>query len=205
MTNLRMYWDTETSGIIYNRDLNNTLKQPAIMSYAHVLVDDDWNEVEAFETKVKLPNYVEVERGAYNAHGLTREDCKEGITLKELVERFHGAISQSRMILGYHTDFDWDMMTVSYFRLRNDFFHEVPQIELPRKVDLMTYATPVCAIPPTERMRAVGRNHYKTPNLREAMSIICGVDHTAAHGALPDTRACVTLHRKLWELKNEKD
>lgn len=202
MTKYRMYWDTETSGIIRSRELDNSLKQPAIMQYAHVLVDDDWNEVEAFETRVKLPNYVDVERGAYNAHGLTREDCQDGISLQEMVGHFQRAVAQARMILGFNTGYDFDMMTVSYHRLRNDFFIEVPQIELPQIVDIMQYATPICAIPPTAKMQAAGRHHYKTPSLKEAVKIICQQDFPA-HGALPDSRACVILHRKLWELRHE--
>ena len=55
-------------------------------------------------------------------------------------------------------------------------------------------ATPICAIPPTEKMRAAKRFHHKTPNLGEAYAHFCGANLQDAHSALADARACSRIY-----------
>lgn len=51
-------------------------------------------------------------------------------------------------------------------------------------------ATPICALPPTEKMKAVGRFHHKTPNLGEAYRHFTGKELVNAHSAMADVLAC---------------
>lgn len=57
-----------------------------------------------------------------------------------------------------------------------------------------TLATPLCKLPPTPKMRAAGRNHYKTANLGEAFKHFTGRDLDGAHNAMVDVRACMDVY-----------
>jgi DNA polymerase-3 subunit epsilon len=204
--NYRMYWDTETTGLYQSRDFHRHEKHPAIMEYAHVLVDDDWNEVEHFQCFVKVPAYVEVHEKAYAAHGISRDKCEaEGVEPMYMFERFIAAVANSRLVGGYNINYDKDMMEITYHRLQAEYDGGIAPLAFPPMVDLMPYATPICALPPTDRMKAAGRMHFKSPSLTEALRIICRHEHAGAHGALADARGCARLHRKLWEMKNGKE
>ena len=201
---MRMYFDTETTGLYQSNDFYNHRNKPAIMEYAHVLVDDDWNTVEEFQCFVQIPDHVEVHPKAYAAHGIDRAKCTaEGVTLQHMFLRFVQAVAQARMICGYNVQYDLDMIEISYHRLQEELNGALIECDLPSRLDLMKYATPICQLPPTDRMKAAGRNHFKSPNLSEALRIICRHElGSSAHGALADTKGCVILHRKLVELRN---
>lgn len=198
---MRMYWDTETTGLYQSRDFHLHRKHPAIMEYAHVLVDDDWNEVEHYQCYVQLPDYVQVHERAYAAHGIERSKCDAGVSSLTMMNAFVQAVCKARLIGGYNIQYDLDMMAITWHRLQEEMDGQVAPLDLPDNVDLMRYATPICQLPPTDRMKAAGRNHFKSPTLTQALRIICRHEHAGAHGALADARGCVILHRKLWELR----
>ena len=52
---------------------------------------------------------------------------------------------------------------------------------------------------PTERMRAAGRNHPKTPNLGEAYQHFTGNALDGAHDAMVDVNACIAIYRAMTE------
>jgi pyruvate/2-oxoglutarate dehydrogenase complex dihydrolipoamide acyltransferase (E2) component len=54
-------------------------------------------------------------------------------------------------------------------------------------------STPICALPPTAKMRAAGRNHHKTANLQEAHRHFFGRDFDGAHSAGADVDACARV------------
>lgn len=202
---MRMYFDTETTGVFssWQRDFHNYKRFPAIMSYAHVLTDDDWNVLEEFHSLVKIADDVEVHPKAQEVHGISREICMEkGINLSLVLTHFFKGISRSRMVIGFNTSFDLGLMEISKYRAKAEENFDCGQMELPQVVDLMKYAEPICAIPATEKMRATGRHGFKPPRLSEALKIICDYEHVGAHDALADVKGCVMLHKKLVEMRN---
>jgi DNA polymerase-3 subunit epsilon len=59
--------------------------------------------------------------------------------------------------------------------------------------DVMKMATPVCKMPPTEKMRARGRYGNKSPKLEEAYRIMFGERLDGAHDAMNDVKATARL------------
>jgi DNA polymerase-3 subunit epsilon len=55
-------------------------------------------------------------------------------------------------------------------------------------------ATPHCKLPPTEKMIAAGRRHYKTPTMGEAFKHFTGQELVGAHSAMTDVLACIKVY-----------
>ena len=55
-------------------------------------------------------------------------------------------------------------------------------------------ATLICRLPPTAKMKAAGRNHFKTPNLGEAYKRFTGKTLEGAHSAIVDVKACMDVY-----------
>jgi DNA polymerase-3 subunit epsilon len=55
-------------------------------------------------------------------------------------------------------------------------------------------ATPILKLPPTDRMKAAKRFHYKSPNLGEAYQHFTGQPLEGAHNAMVDVRACAAVY-----------
>lgn len=186
---MKMYFDTETTGLFGRRDFHNYHGLPAIMEYAHVLVDDEWNVVESFETFVQIPDDCVIHNQAFEAHGITREEANiKGVPFFQVFDKFREATSRARLLIGYNVQFDLDMMEIGFHRMCEEHVKSPP--EVPQVVDLMRYATPICQLP--------GRRpgEFKWPKLKEAMQLICGISYSG-HRALRDTLACVTIHQKI--------
>lgn len=55
-------------------------------------------------------------------------------------------------------------------------------------------ATPIVKCPPTAKMIAAGRNHYKTANLGEAVQFFTGKPLVNAHSAMADVKGCMDVY-----------
>lgn len=204
---LKLYFDTETTGIFngWQRDFHNHAKFPAIMSFAGVLVDDEWNTVDEYHKFVILGEDIQVHPKAEEVHGISWEKCQaEGVELGDVLFVFHQMVEKARLLVGYNTDFDLGMMEISWYRWKAIRGEEIKRVALPQVLDLMKFATPICGLPPTEKMKAAGRFHNKSANLTEAMRIICNHDHSGAHDALADVKACIMLHKKIKEMQDAR-
>lgn len=195
---MKLYFDTETTGLYQRQDFHNFRGLPAIMEYAHLLVDDEWNVVETFNTLVQIDPEVEIHPKALEAHGITREECANGLPFSHVAERFSQALDRCRMVVGYNVRYDLDMMLICLHRAAAETGGVAVPFVLPQVVDLMRYATPICQLPGKRP------GDFKWPKLTEAMHIICGLNHSNAHRALPDTLACVTLHQHLVNLQESR-
>lgn len=203
---MKYYLDTETTGVFngWQRDFSNHRHFPAIQSFAGALVDDEWNIVEEYHTLVQLPDHVEIHPKALEVHGITRERCNaEGVPIFQVLDKHNAMCAKARLVVGFNLDFDLGMLEISWYRAKAEGY-EVPRCELPQVVDLMKYATPICGLPPTEKMKAAGRFQNKPPRLSEAIKIICKQELDGAHDALVDVKGCILLHRAIKEMQDAR-
>lgn len=202
---MRHYFDTETSGLPqgWQRDYFNYKKFPIMLEYAGVLVDDQ-HEVMAWDRLIKPPYGFIIGAEATAVHGLTYEKCMdEGVPLNEALDVHWEMTRKAKMHVGFNLDFDHGIIETAMYRAKAEHSYTFTPVERPQQVDLKNYATPLCAIPPTPKMIAAKRMHFKTPTLTEAMLHVCKHDHSGAHRAMPDVRACILLHRTIKELMDD--
>lgn len=191
---MRIYFDTETTGIP-NRNLPwNHPRQPSIVSLAWVLVADDWHEGASHHHLIK-PDGWTISPEAEAVHHISLAQCEaEGEPLFPILQQFKSALEDANEIYAYNIQFDIDMITIACDR------YETLWPNWPVRFDIMPQAQAYCQLPPTERMLAARRTGFKPPKLSEALRIICGEEFPDAHDALADVRATIKIHRKLSEL-----
>jgi len=100
--------------------------------------------------------------------------------------------SKAKTIVAHNVLFDKKMMEIECAYYRNN---PLPPTEW---YCTQKNSKDICKIPPTDKMKAVGRFNHKEPSLAEAYKFLTGKDIEGAHHAMVDVRACkeVFFHMK---------
>jgi DNA polymerase III subunit epsilon len=196
-----MIFDTETTGMpLWDRPSEHP-DQPHLVQYTAVLLDDETQMELAFDTVMVRPDGWTIPAAATAKHNITTEQAiDEGVPLRDAVSAYQAMHAQAELICGFNVNFDFRIMRIAMLRCgftREDVKHFGEAI---RSLDLMRQATPVCRIPPTDRMMATGRKTWKSPTLAEAVKILLNEELDDAH----DSRADVLATMRLYQLLNRR-
>ncbi|MEN5115888.1 3'-5' exonuclease [Luteimonas sp. TWI662] len=190
------YYDTETTGLPAFRLPSSDPTQPHIVQFAAVLWDTEADaEVASIDLLVR-PDGWEIPAEAAAIHGITNEraaDCgvSEARMLDIALELWRCADRR----IGYNEQFDARLVRIAALRFLQQADADTwsgGDAECAARM-----ATPVCKMPPSERMRATGRSNFKTPKLSEAHELLIGEPLRDAHSAMADVRGLVRVHRYL--------
>lgn len=185
----RMYFDTETTGLLNFKAPVDDPSQPRVVQYAAILLDGSWNELGSVSL-LRKPYGWEIPPGASTIHGInTAKAFAYGAEILAILSVFQSFAYAASQIVAHNLDFDIKMMAIEAAR------EKVPVV-LDGKNFLCTMraATPICRLP--------GRSGgYKWPKLSEAYKMFFGEELAGAHDALVDVRACARVHRHLIENK----
>lgn len=199
---MRIYFDTETTGVPDRRFPWHHPAQPRIVSIAWCFVGggDDWTVIDE-QHRLIFPDGWEIDESgpAFAAHRITTARCQaEGVPLSDALAQFSHEATWERVsqICAYNISFDIDMTQIECEKLSR------PWLNFPPRLDILPLAQAACQIPPTDRMKAARRFGFKPPKLSEALKILCSEDFPEAHDALADVRATIKIHRKLMEIAN---
>ncbi len=193
---LGLFYDTETSGLPLFNDPSEDPRQPHIVQVAARLVDMDARiAVAGFDLTVRPDGWTIPDEVA-KVHGITTERAaligvNEDTALLALMALWNAA--QAR--IAHNETFDQRIVRIAlkrYWQDDKDFMLERWAGGAVRCT--ANLSTKLCAIPPTPRMVAAGRTHFKTPNLREAHRILVGRDFDGAHSAGADVDACMRVY-----------
>lgn len=189
-----LIFDTETTGF-YNPKLAPThVGQARVIQLAAVLLDDDLNEAAQYNTLIKPTEYYTMSSGAFNAHGISLEQCaKEG---REHYDVFNGLsclLNDNICLVAHNIKFDLSMLKVEFENLNRD----KPNLEH-QNICTMELMTPICRLP-LSRKGMFGQK-YKWPKLIEAMTFIGKQFQGREHDGLSDARACAEVYR--WLIAN---
>ena len=179
--------DTETTGLPSGNLDAKDPKQARVIQLAVKLVTESGRVLCEFSTLIKPSGWDEIHPKAYEAHGITREDCERfGMDAKDAFLMFGRYADMADEFVAHNAPFDMKMMKIEAAALG---------IEMPDTpwFDTMPPATDICKVPPTPAMLKYGRNHYKSANLTEALDIICGKKLEGAHDAMVDVNACLDV------------
>ncbi len=179
--------DTETTGLPNKGIPANDPKQARVVQLALKLVTLSGRVISQFSTLIEPSGWDEIHPKAFEAHGITREDCERfGMPARDAFDMFWEWAMKADVIVAHDVDFDSVLMMIEADALNT---------EMPEKpwYCTMKEATKVCKIPPTAAMQRAGRHHHKSANLGEALQILCGKELVGAHDAMVDVTGAIEV------------
>ena len=203
--NLALFYDTETTGLPDFKAPSEAAHQPHIVQLAALLVDLDTRQTIQSMDVIVRPHGWTIPDEVAAVHGITTEHAADvGIPERLAVEMFMD-LWNNRNRVAHNEQFDARILRIALMRHQGNIFNSpsgksVPDIWKEGRAECTArMATPICALPPTDKMKAVGRFHHKTPNLGEAYRHFTGNDLQNAHSAMADVLACRDVYFSIKE------
>ena len=189
---LALFYDTETSGLPLFEQPSEDPRQPHIVQMAARLVDIDTRKpVAGFELVVR-PDGWAIPDDVARVHGITTELAELiGISEKRAIGMLIDLWGRAAFRVAPNEPFDARIVRIGLKRFGHTDVTDTWKAGAAECTALMS--TPICALPPTAKMRAAGRNHHKTANLQEAHRHFFGRDFDGAHSAGADVDACARV------------
>lgn len=141
----------------------------------------------------------EIAPGAQEVHGISAETCRlQDIPASKGFALFRIMSALADRIVAHNIDYDWGILAALAFR-SNVGLEALPKVP---RFCTMRAATPLCKLPPTERMVKAGRgSQYKAPKLIEAYKILVSPEgFDKAHDAFADLSAMNAILNALEEI-----
>ncbi|MCK5605479.1 3'-5' exonuclease [Candidatus Pacearchaeota archaeon] len=187
MTEIFLFTDTETTGFRKSGALVQA-GQARVCQSAMILTDDAGKTLAEFSCLIKPVDWI-ISNGAEKCHGISQQNCEVyGISQEAMIQTFFELARKSTMIVAHNASFDRAMMDIEAAYYHRDKSNTSSAHQ--QWFCTQSNSTSICCIPPTQRMQAAGRNHYKTPSLAEALFHFTGRHIEGAHDAMVDARAC---------------
>jgi len=190
--NLAIFFDTETTGLPLFKEPSEHPGQPHIVQLAALLIDLDTRKTISSMNVIVRPDGWTIPDEVAAIHGITTAHAKDvGIPEKLAVDMFMDLWS-NRLRIAHNEQFDARIIRIALMR----FYGEITanNWKAGKSECTQLLSTPILKLPPTEKMKAVGRNHHKSANLREAYRHFMGEDFENAHSAMADVRACIQVY-----------
>lgn len=178
-----LLFDTETTGFPNKNISEHDNKQARCVQLACILVDGKtWKEVASFYSILSLDVDKEIDSGAQNAHGISKEMCDRfGIVPELAVDMFSEMYSLCDVVVAHNIRFDKSVVDIE--SAIRGYKHQWNK----RELCTMDATTPLC------KLTGKIPGKHKWPKLSEALSILLDVPHINAHDALADVRGCAKL------------
>lgn len=190
---LALFYDTETTGLPLFSEPSEDPRQPHIVQLGAALVDMDTRKVLSALDVVVAPNGWEIPDEVATIHGITTEIAQEvGVPESLAVKMLEMMWRQAECRIGHNEQFDARIVRIAMLR------HFEPPLADEWKAGkaqcTQLIATPILKLPPTAKMKAVGRLHHKSANLGEAYLHFTGKPLENAHSAMADVLGCVEVY-----------
>lgn len=193
---LALFYDTETTGLPLFKEPSDDPRQPHIVQLAALIVDLDSKAILASMDFICKPDGWTIPDEAAAIHGITNEKALAcGVREEFVATAFDQLCNLADFRVGHNESFDARIMRIALMRFDGvcaaDRFKERPA------KCTAALSTDIVKAPPTDKMKAVGRNHYKKPTLSEAYKHFMQKDLQNAHSAMADTVACMEVYFSL--------
>lgn len=201
MRNLKLFYDTETTGLPLFKEPSEHPDQPHIVQLAAALVDTDSRDVIASMDVIVRPDGWTIPDEVAAVHGITTEHAAdvgvpESLALSLFLELWAG-----RPRVAHNEQFDARIIRIAQHRA-GKLESELERWKSGARECTALMATPIVKCPPTAKMLAAGRNHYKTANLAEAVQFFTGKPLENAHSAMADVRGCMAVYFGIQDMRN---
>jgi len=185
-----LFLDTETSGFANFKIPADDPAQARVMSIAALVTDETGKVINGFASLIKPDNWPEVDKGAFETHGLTAEHCdKFGLSAWVVFCVIEAMLAGADRRIGHNIAFDQKLIR-----------GELKRLNLPDHYDkdrdycTMHNSRAICKIPPSDKMMAANIKAFKQPSLEEAHQHFFGKPIVNAHTALADVSACKKIY-----------
>lgn len=178
---MKLFADTETTGVS---------GKPFIVQLAFIATEDDGTLRSSGNFIIKPEGYSEMPKEASDVHGITFDIAQKcGVPLSVAISAFNNTALNCDTFIAHNLQFDLRMINYAYER------GGWPSRLTPlRHFCTMEHLKNKVRIPPTAKMRAAGRNEFKSPKLSEAYEFAFKKPLLNAHDALYDVNACKELY-----------
>ena len=187
-----IFYDTETTGLPLFNEPSEDPRQPHIVQLAACLVDLQSRHVIASMDVIVRPMGWEIPAEVAAIHGITTERALAVGVPEPVALRMFVGLYNARPRIGHNEQFDARIIRIGLKRYDVGLDADVWKGGQSECTQLLS--TPILKLPPTEKMRAAGRNHYKSANLGEAYKHFTGNELVGAHSALIDVQACMAVY-----------
>jgi len=196
--NLAIFYDTETTGLPLFNEPSEHPAQPHIVQIAACLADMDTRNTIASMDVIVQPDGWTIPDEVAAIHGITTEHALAvGVPAKLAMQMFL-ELAMGRTRIGHNEQFDARMVRIALLRHFN--VEMADEWKAGDSECTQRLATPVLKLPPTAKMRAAGRNHFKSANLREAYQHFTGKPLENAHSAMADVQGCMAVYFAMQDL-----
>jgi DNA polymerase-3 subunit epsilon len=191
--NLALFYDTETTGLPLFKEPSEHPDQPHIVQLAACLVDLGTRNTIASMDVIVRPRGWTIPDDVAAIHGITTAHAMDvGISEPVALEMFLQLWSE-RTRIGHNQSFDARIIRIA--QMRHNFSQELQEAWKEGKAECtQIMATPILKLPPTDKMKAVGRNYFKSANLRECVQHFTGKPLENAHSAMADVLGCMAVY-----------
>lgn len=192
--NIALFFDTETSGLPLFGKPSEDPGQPHIVQLAAAMVDLDTRDTLASLDVIVRPDGWEIPDEVAAVHGITTERAAAlGVPESLALSLFMEMWSASSVRIAHNEQFDARIIRIAQHRA-GELEVDLEAWKTGKAECTARLATPIVKCPPTAKMLAVGRNHYKTANLSEAVLHFTGKPLENAHSAMADVKGCMDVY-----------
>lgn len=191
------FYDTETTGLPLFREPSEDPRQPHIVQLAASLVDSETRRTIASIDVITRPDGWTIPDEVAAIHGITTEHASDVGVCEKLALRMALELwSAAGKRVAHNEQFDARLVRIGLLRHLNGSDTSVLADTWAAGIAECTQilSTPHVKAPPTAKMIAAGRNHYKSANLGEAYKHFLGKDLENAHSARADVDACIAVY-----------
>lgn len=188
---LALFYDSETTGLPDFRAPSDAAHQPHIVQLAAAVVDTETREVLSSLDLMIRPDGWTIPEEVSAIHGITTEMASDIGIPEDLATGAFLEMWSGKLRVGHNESFDARIVRIAMMRYG---FPSSDKWKAGKAECTARLATPICKLPPTERMLAVGRTHYKTANLAEAYRHFTGNELENAHSAMADVQASIAVY-----------
>ena len=206
-----LFFDTETTSLPLWHEPSEAPQQPHIVQIAAGLVDIETRSMVAGIDLIVAPDGWTIPDDVVRVHGISTEIAQRyGVAELVALNTFLDLWSCADFRVAHNEPFVSRIVRIALKRFIGDDLPEgapAPIADVWSKAPAQCtarLATPICAIPPTDAMRAARRFHHKTPNLAEAYRHFFNRDPERQHSAAADMTACMQIWFAIQDLQRDR-
>lgn len=188
-----LFYDFETNGLPLFNEPSEDPRQPHIVQAAAKLVIPESRRCVASLNYIARPDGWTIPEEVTEVHGISTDTATSvGVDERYIVDALIVLWNMAEFRVAHNETFDARIMRIALKRFVGPVFADTWKGGKSECTALLS--TPICKLPPTERMMASGRRSFKKPRLEEAYEHFTGAKMENAHQALADVDACETIY-----------